>query len=306
MMRVIVLGGTGFIGQSLVKEFIKRDDIELTIYTRSLNEDIDKKVNVVIGDYKNIISLKEAMTGQDIVYNLISGTIPSSSWNNPQIEVNENLIHFINFIEIANEAGIKKICFASSGGTVYGLQDGYLTESDPLDPFSPYGIIKRTKESFLKYAQVKYNIAFDIFRISNVYGEGQDIGKGLGFINTSLENIKNRKPVLIYGDGENIRDYIYVQDVAKLLMLSIDKDLNQSEIYNVGMNLGINLNDLLLIFKNVVNADFEVIYLPSRKSDNKKVILDNSRIMQLFPEFKITSLEEGIKNTYQYIINKIN
>ncbi len=116
-----------------------------------------------------------------------------------------------------------------------------------------------------------------------------------------MENILNNQTITIYGDGENVRDYIYVRDVAELLTLSITKNLEDSDIYNVSSSHQINLNNLISLIKNVTGIDFEVKYLPSRLSDNRKVILNNSKIMKLFPEFTQYSLENGIKKTYDYL-----
>ena len=166
-----------------------------------------------------------------------------------------------------------------------------MTEKTPAEPFSPHGIIKRAIESFLQYAKLNYKIHYDIYRISNAYGEGQNVGKGLGFINTALENIINNRPVIIYGDGENVRDYIYVKDIAKLLMLSFSKDLEDSDIYNISSNHAISLNELIILIKKVLDIDFEVKHLSGRLSDNRKVILDNFKIMENFKETRLTTLE---------------
>lgn len=304
MLKVLILGASGFIGKHLAAALAEKEVISLTVFGQNLDFSFDKNIRYVPGDFTNSENLKEALENQDIVYHLISQTIPSSSWNNPILEIEKNLTPSLKFIELAAKSGVKKICFASSGGTIYGLQQNLLTEENLTEPFSPHGIIKRSIESFLQYARVKYQINYDIYRISNAYGEGQNVGKGIGFINTALENIVNNRPVLVYGNGENVRDYIYVKDIAKLLMLSIFKPLEDSEIYNVSSNHAINLNDLITLIKEVTKINFEISYLPSRPSDNRKTILDNSRIMKNFGNTTLVSLEDGIKNTYAYLKNK--
>ena len=304
MLKVLVLGFNGFIGRHLTAELAKKNDISLTVFGR--NADFGKLDNLHYfqGDFEDTTALKKALENQDIVYNFVSHTIPSSSWDNPLLEIEKNLTPTLRLIELAAESGVKKICFPSSGGTIYGLQQNLLTEESLTEPFSPYGITKRTIESFLQYAKFKHRLNYDIYRISNVYGEGQNIGKGLGFINTTLENIVNNRPVVIYGDGENIRDYIYVKDVVKLLMLSVNKNVKDSDIYNVSSNNPISLNSLIDLIRNVTKIDFSVTYVPNRLSDNQKVCLDNSKIMKLCSEMSLCSLEEGIKNTYDYLKDK--
>jgi UDP-glucose 4-epimerase len=303
MLNVSVLGANSFIGKHLIRKLSERKDVSLTLFARSFTPEFEH-FKCIHGDFADTESLTKALVRQDIVYHFVSQTIPATSWNEPLVEIEKNLTPFLEFIELAAENGVKKICFASSGGTVYGLQQDLLTEENRSEPFSPYGIIKRTIESFLQYAKQKHQLNYDIYRMSNVYGEGQDIGKGLGFINTALEKIAHNEPVKIYGDGENVRDYIYVQDVANLLTLSLEKKLEDSDIYNVSSNHPVSLNELIELIKKVLDFDFEVEYLPNRASDNRKVVLDNAKIMQNFEQFSLTTLEDGIEQTYNYLKNK--
>lgn len=300
MLKILILGSNSFIGGHFIRGLLARRDIEVTLFGKRKEYEFNS-LRQIKGDYFDQAELKKALIGQDLVYHFISQTNPSNSWNTPHFEIEKNLIPFLNFIETAGQSEVKKICFASSGGTIYGLQSKLLDETDKTDSFSPHGIIKRASESFLLYAKSKYRINYDIYRISNVYGEKQNTNKGLGFINTALENIIQNRPITIYGDGENIRDYIYVQDVAKLLTLSIEKNVKDSDIYNISSGYSISLNNLIELIKKVLNRDFEVIYLPSRESDNEKVNLDNSKIMQFFNNFDFTTLEEGIKKNYFHL-----
>lgn len=294
------MGSNGFIGRSLAAALSKDSEVVLTGFGRTPPES-NGNIRFVQGCFEDPAVLTQALRDQDIVFHLISQSIPSSSWENPAFEIEKNLMPSMQLVELAAAAGIRKICFASSGGTVYGLNDSVLTENSPTDPFSPYGIIKRTFESFLVYARHRYGISYDIYRISNAYGEGQDVSKGLGFINTTLENIVNGRPVIIYGDGENVRDFIYVRDVGSLLTHGVTGSLSESEVYNVSSNHPISLNDLLDLIRRVTRLDFQVEYRPSRLNDNQKVILDNTRIMSLAGESALTGLNDGVQKTYNFI-----
>jgi len=298
MLRILGLGFNGFIGRCLTAALVEKENISVTIFSKDTVPSSDTRLKYIQGDFLDTVALRKALANQDIVYHLISQTIPSSSWNYPLLEVEKNLIPTLNLIELSAEANVKKICFASSGGTVYGLQERLLDEQSLTEPFSPYGIIKRAMESLLLYAKMKCELNYDIYRISNAYGEGQNVGKGLGFINCALENIIMGRPVIIYGDGENIRDYIYVKDIAELLTLSIYKPLKDSDIYNVSSGHPISLNALVNLMKDVLGIDFEVSYISGRTSDNKCVILNNAKIMNFFENRSLTFLEDGIKQTY--------
>lgn len=305
MLKVLVLGCNSFIGKHFVRHLSQHHGISLSVYGRSFPASA-ANVECFQGDFAAAENLEKALKGQDIVYHFISQTVPSSSWDQPQEEVEKNLFPTLKLIELSSELGVKKICFASSGGTVYGFQKNILTEKSPTEPFSPYGIIKRTIESFLQYAKFRNQLNYDIYRISNVYGEGQNIGKGLGFINTALKNIISNRPILIYGNGENIRDYIYIRDLVQLLTLGLTKNIDDSDIYNVSSDHPISLNSLVDLIKDTLQINFETTYLPHRQSDNKMVVLDNSKIMRYFPDLQLIPLAEGIKNTFNYLKTEHN
>ena len=126
----------------------------------------------------------------------------------------------------------------------------------------------------------RYGIAYDIYRVSNAYGNGQDINTGLGFINTSLVRIVNGKSVIIYGNGDMVRDYIFVDDVCNLLALSITKKLTAGDVYNTCTGISVSLNDIIRIIKHELQIDFNVEYLDKRKSDNPTVYLDNKKLLK--------------------------
>src|SRR5687768_6859629 len=128
-MRVLVLGANGFIGRNLVNALSKINDVIVTGYGRTNNPELNGNIRFVTGDLEDQSALPDVLQNQDIVYHLISHTIPSSSWTNPVLDIEKNLIPTVRLIELGAAAGVKKICFASSGGTVYGLQDSLLTEN---------------------------------------------------------------------------------------------------------------------------------------------------------------------------------
>jgi UDP-glucose 4-epimerase len=156
-------------------------------------------------------------------------------------------------------------------------------------------------EHFLNYFEIKYNLNFDIYRLSNVYGEYQNTSKGLGIINTFIEKIISEKTINIFGNGENVRNYVYVRDVSHLLSLSVYAEAKKSNIYNLSSNDTLSINELVLIMKNVIPEEFEVLYKNQRQSDNPAIDLDNSKILKEYPNFKFTSIKDGILATYLFI-----
>lgn len=303
MVNVLILGANSFIAAHMVKLLAANNQLKLTVFSRKTETVKDEHIQYFTGDYTDSSVLSKALSGQDIVYHFISQSYPFSSWETPAAEIHQNILPFINFIELCNAANIKKIVFTSSGGTVYGVNEKSCSELTPTNPYSPHGISKLYMENLLLYAHSRYGIAYDIYRVSNAYGNGQDINTGLGFINTSLVRIVNGKSVIIYGNGDMVRDYIFVDDVCNLLALSITKKLTAGDVYNTCTGISVSLNDIIRIIKHELQIDFNVEYLDKRKSDNPTVYLDNKKLLECFPGYHFVSLEEGIKRVYASIKN---
>lgn len=302
-VNVAIIGSNGFIGSHLTRFLAKKSNVNLHLFGRSpesiTNVGNYKQINLFDND-KN----SEYFKNIDVVYYLVSETIPANSWANPLVDVEKNLVPFLTFAECLSKLQVKKIVYLSSAGTVYGTTTKKVDENYNKNPFSPYGITKLAIENFLLYYKTKHNISYDIYRISNVYGEGQDTSKGLGLINTFLEKIITDHKIKIFGDGNNLRNYIYVKDVAELLGLSLQKDFNSSEIYNLSSNDSLTINEIIGLIKQTVNQTFETEYVTKRESDNTAIDLDNSKLINTVSDFKFTPIQQGILETYNFIKNK--
>ena len=305
MLNVAVIGANGFIGFHLINELCQVSNINVFLFGRAANKQTTVHVPYFQIDLMDTEQLKKQFTHIDVVYYLASATIPTTSWENPVIEFQNNLLPFVTFTDCVAKLGIKKIIFVSSAGTIYGPSKVKVTEDTDKQPFSPYGIIKLTIEHFLNYFKAKYNVSFDIYRVSNVYGEGQNTTKGLGIINTFIENVLSKNEIHIFGDGENLRNYVYVKDVAKLLSSSIQKDLSVSQTYYLSSNDTISINQLVAILKQEILESFTVNYENKRQSDNSFIDLDNSKIIKDHHSFQFTPIQLGIKATYEHIKKNI-
>lgn len=304
LTNVAIIGANGFIGKHLTTTIIQKPHLKLSLFGRNDSNDFSDKVPYHKLDLNNTEEINRHFKNIDLVYYLASDTIPSSSWEDPQFEIEKNLIPFINFLKCISKLRVKKIVFVSSAGTIYGPSNQKLTESSDKKPFSPYGINKLAMENYLNYFEAKYNLHHDIFRVSNVYGYGQDTSRGLGVINTFLEKIISDKNILIYGNGEIIRNYIYVNDVAELLSLSITANPNVSNIFNLASNDNLSINEIVGFIKQIINEDFKIVYKETRQSDNPAIYLDNTKIRMTFPNFKFSSIKDGIAKTYAFLKEK--
>ena len=297
-MNIAIVGANGFIGKHLVNQLSENQKNKLFLFGTNELSQFSESYNYSRINLNNSEELLQSFKNIDLVFYLASASIPASSWENPKSEIENNLLPFINFLECLVQLNVKKIIFTSSAGTIYGSSAQKLNEDSNKKPFSPHGINKVTMEYYLNYFEAKYNLKHDIFRVSNIYGEGQNTLKGLGIINTFLEKIISEKEITVFGNGEIIRNYIYVKDVAKALSYSCYFNIHQSAIYNLSSDDSFSINEIIEKIKTITNEDFKINYKETRGSDNPKILLENSKIKDAFKELKFTPILEGIQNTY--------
>ena len=304
-MKCVIFGGAGFIGSHIADALVASGhDVRVfdhpNIDTRNLT-DILSQIEVVSGDFFNEKDLAPALSGAEIVVHLISSTIPSSSNENPAYDVQTNLIGTLRMLDLARDAGIRKVVFASSGGTVYGRPTvSPIPETHPTEPLCSYGITKLAIEKYLQLYQYLYGLEYVVLRLSNPYGERQNPLSGLGAITTFLARTAEGKPITIWGDGTVRRDYFYVGDLANAFVRAIEQS-PPSSIFNIGSGSSLSLNELLLAIHSVTRKNPEVVYTPARKLDVPVSCLDIQRAKDELGWFPQTSLNEGLEKTWAWI-----
>lgn len=308
--NILLLGGLGFIGKNLIEEFSLDDNYNIIIFDhkdKPLDDKwLNKNIKLYYGDFILTSDLEKIFKENkiDIVFHLISTTIPSSSNNNIIADINYNLGRTIKLLDLIRDYAIKKIVFFSSGGTIYGLPDRSFPDRFPEDyqnnPICSHGIVKLTIEKYLYLYKYFYGIDYLILRLANPFGEYHSSGVQ-GLINVALEKIIENKPVTIWGDGEIIRDYIYIKDCAHAIKNLVDKNISNN-IINIGSGFGYSVNEILSMIKKIT-GDFKINRLESRKFDVPKIVLDISKIKSKI-DFKLTDINVGIKKTYNWILKK--
>jgi UDP-glucose 4-epimerase len=302
----LIIGGNGFIGQNLIKKLIKKN-IEISVF----DSNVDNIVNVpnlklFQKDIKDRASLDIAMKGIDIVYYFISTTNVITSVSNFEDNL-LNLNYLKNCLDSMIANNVKKIVFASSGGTIYG-EPNYLPidEAHSTNPVSPYGIIKLAMEKYLLYYKKQFGVNPLILRYSNPFGA---INKNriVGAIDIFYNKISQQETIDIYGNPKNIiRDYIDIDDLINItIQLSFLNKANHL-IYNVGSSLAISLQDIITYFEKLLNIKANLILKDVKNENVSKVILDTSRIHNELKLNKKENIDELLNNKYSLknIMNK--
>ncbi len=306
--KILVLGADGFLGSNLVFALLKDKKNEvraLDLFKDGVSQNLEsarKKIEIFQGNFLNKNDLRKALQGIDYVFHFVSFTTPGSSMSDPLIDIDTNLKGTINLLEECVKAKVKKIIYPSSGGAIYGDQkkEKY-SEEDSLYPISPYAISKLAIEKYLEYYRIFRGLDYLVARISNPYGPHQNVVGNQGIIPIFLNLIKNSQPISIFGDGKNIRDYIFVDDaIDNLLKLSFGSK-NKYRIYNIGSGEGISINELVEAMKKITQKRIKTNGLPQRKADIRSIVLDISRIQQEFDYSPKVNLEKGIKQTWEWV-----
>lgn len=300
-MNVLVLGGTGFIGSHLCDALLQNEHT-VRVYSRSKERYREPlfAVDYCTGDFSDEISLAEALIGIDCVVHLISTTVPTTSNLNPALDVISNLAGTLNLLELLKKNGPKKIIFLSSGGTVYG--DPTVTpvhETHALNPICSYGVVKVAIENYLGMYQKLYGIESLVLRVSNPYGPRQGHMGVQGLISSFLNRVKSHQDLIVWGDGEIIRDYIYISDLANLLVKSLTS--GKTGIFNVGSGQGYSVNQIIRVICNETQVTPKIIYKVGRDYDVNKIYLDISKAQEAFGWDITTDLNSGIKRHWDWM-----
>lgn len=303
MANCVVLGGTGFIGKHLVSKLLAEGH-SVTVFTRSESESLDllnhPNLCYLYGDFLNAHDVDEATKDNEYVFHLVSLTNPAVSEEDPYIDLETNVRMTIHLLESCVKNNIQRVIFASSGGSIYGEGNSkLLSENDPTFPISPYAIGKQTIEGYLRYFHKKYQLDYLVYRISNVYGEGQNTTNNKhGVISVFLNNILTEKPLTVFGNGTMTRDYIEVHDLTSFMAKKFSQN-SKYKLYNIGTGRGVTVNEILATIEKVTKKKAQVTHLPSPSSYVEYIVLDCSRASEEFGIIGSTLLVDGIRFMYK-------
>ena len=303
-MNVLLLGGAGFIGTHLTHAMLESGHV-VRIFDRpsTLVPLIagHPRLAQFEGDVLNQDDVEAALEDMEVVFHLVSTTLPKSSNDNPEYDIDTNLVTSVRLLEAARRRGIRKVVFLSSGGTVYGVPESVpIAESHPCNPISSYGIVKLAIEKYLHLYRVLHGLDSCTVRLSNPFGEYQRIQSAQGAVGVFLHRAIKRQSIEIWGDGSVTRDYIYVGDVAEALVKVIDY-AGPHKTFNIGSGHGMNLNDIIGEIEAVLGESVSRIYKPARRFDVPTNVLDIGLAQRELGWSPRTTFTEGLARTAEWI-----
>lgn len=306
--NILLLGGFGFIGTNILKFAEKyARELRFIVFDRFPshldNVHFDNIVKVYSGDFSDKYLLETIFADNkiDIVFHSLSSSVPSSSVDNV-FDLQCNVIPTINLLDIMIKHNVKNMAFISSGGAIYG--DAYVdeeghSENDVLYPKSAYGVSKLAIEKYLYLYKQLYGMNSYIFRLSNPYGP-YHYSQKQGVVNIALEKALKGDILEIWGEGNDKKDYIYIEDFCRILFDLTKEEFNDYLVINIGSGMLLSVNQIAASIRDKYAKNFETKYIKTNSLDVKSFRLNTRKLLSLLGDFEFTSFEEGLKKTYDW------
>jgi UDP-glucose 4-epimerase len=304
-MRILVTGGAGFIGSHIVDQCVAMGH-EVAIVDNLWQEGGGKKENLNpkatfyradITDEATLQHIFDEVRPEIVSHQAAQHSVAIST-KDPQLDARVNVLGLLNVLTNCTRIGTRKIIFASSGAT-YGTPARLpIDEEVPQRPESPYGITKMVTEHYLRYWQEANGLTYSALRYGNVYGPRQDPNGEAGVIAIFARRFLNHDTVRIDWDGEQRKDYVYVEDVARANVLAIDRGDN--DIFCIGTGRGASVNELYHTLAKITGYSPEIVHAPKRPGDIYLAYFDCSKAERVLSWKPQVTLEEGIAKTVDF------
>lgn len=260
-------------------------------------------IKTYAGDFSDSTLLEKIFRENqiDLIIHALSTTVPVDS-SNARYDVETNLLPTLDVLALMVKYGVKDIVYISSGGAVYGTRvNKPHVESDDVYPVSSYGVVKVATEKYMmQYAQL-YGLRPLILRLSNPYGPYHYSMKQ-GVINIAIEKALRNEPLQIWGDGNDKKDYIYVEDFVDILFRLIEQGIS-SQVINIGSGTLLSVNDIANAVRELVPS-FEAIHVDAQQFDASHFELNLSKLKSIIGDYKFTPFQDGLIKTYNWTKEK--
>ncbi|HBK08870.1 MAG TPA: NAD-dependent epimerase [Acetobacteraceae bacterium] len=293
----VVLGGGGFIGTNLCRRLAASGHRVRAFGRRRLFPDELRDIDWVEGDFTDPAATGAAVDSFDIVFHLVHATMPQAADLDMIGDVQKNVVPTLALLDHCRTAGVKRVVFASSGGTIYGKARQIPTpETAPTDPICAYGISKLAIEKYLALFQHLHGLDFRVLRITNPYGPFQVALKNQGVIAALIARALRDEPVEIWGDGSVVRDFVFVEDVVDALVAAAT-DGSGERVFNIGSGQGRSLRDIIAAIEHQMGKTLNLQWKPGRPLDVPVSVVAINRAAESLGWMPGTSFEAGLERT---------
>jgi UDP-glucose 4-epimerase len=306
-MKVLVTGGAGFIGSHITDRLIDRgvEVVVLDDLSTGRRESVNPRARMHQADIGGE-AIHELLARErfDCVDHHAAQMNVRRSVDDPVFDARVNILGSLNLLQAAVATGVKKFVFASTGGAIYGEQVTFpADETHQTWPMSPYGVAKLAVEKYLAFYESVYGLPYTALRYANVYGPRQDPHGEAGVVAIFSQRLLHREPAVINGDGEQTRDFIYVDDVVRANVLAVTTDLRG--IYNVGSGIETSINALYAHLAMHAGTTLAPQHAPAKAGEQRRSVLDSRKLQAVTDWTPAVSLYEGLRHTVAYFAEHV-
>jgi UDP-glucose 4-epimerase len=303
-MRTLVTGGAGFVGSHVVEALIAEEHHVLVLdnLVTGSRANLWPEADFVLADITDRAAVAAAFERfrPEVILHQAAQTLVAASASDPIRDSQINVVGTLNVLDAAARSGVRKIVFASSGGTVYGNPERQpVSETEPLRPISPYGVSKVAGEHYIRVICEQRGMTYTNLRYGNVYGP-RDIPASQHVITAFLYAVRKGEPPVIEWDGEQSKDYVYAADVARANVLALDRGDNES--VNIGSASEISVNAIFTLVGELAGIQVEPVRAPKRPGDVRRFILDCAKAERVLGWRPTTSFREGLRQTVDFYL----
>jgi UDP-glucose 4-epimerase len=301
-MNCIITGGAGFIGSHIVDALLAKG-FAATVFddlSSGKRENLGAGIALTVGDVCDKQALGTAVSdGVDCVFHLAAQIDVRKAVEDPGFDAEVNVGGTINVLSACDKAHVRRFVMSSTGGALYGEPSTLPSiEQSDIRPLSPYGVSKYCAEQYIAYFHRSYGLETVILRYANVYGPRQDPNGEAGVVGIFARRILLGQPCVVFGDGEQTRDFVFVDDVVHANMLAMQGPLGT---FNIGTGVETSLNRLLAAFEHVVGHTVARDYVPARPGEVHRIALDAEKARRELGWRPTVSLEDGLAGTLAWV-----
>ncbi len=295
-MKILILGSEGFVGHNLVKALSKNHEI----FCADLISNSDHK-NYKQFDITDSSSVDQIVRDVDVVIDLAAHSLVSSLDGSVQ-NAKVNIIGLLNVLESCRKNDIKKIIFTSASSMIGAPNSEQVSEDHPAFPKTAYGITKLASEHYLRLYNELYGVNFVVFRFFNIYGPYQKNG----LIPTLYNRIKNGESLMVFGKGDQIRDYVFIEDIVHFFEEAVSSDIGNNQIFNMGTGKGSTISDIIEILSKTLQISPTIENKSERPGEIGNFVSDTTKLNSVFGKIPSTSVAIGIQKTAEWLKQRKN